>query len=490
MKRKKILPDPVLMLISILGITAFLLYWLKQNFDREEKSLSIKTEMAFRQTLLALQAKKLHIDLKTDSTQDGRLRIFINDKDEKIKMRFTPKEDIISTINVIRDKYEDSLKKDTTGRKRMVISMSSTSADSGFKDTRNIEREITDHRGDHIFRFLSGVDSLQDSIKVSEIYTAYRKELDEQHLDVPFKVMKRDSAAFAEDKNLNEVTIGFSHPVTYQLELGNTFPYLLKRISISILFSLLLLGITILSFLLLYKNLVKQQRLAALKNEFISNITHELKTPIATVGVAIEALKNFNAINSPERTREYLDISANELQRLSLLVDKVLKLSMFENKGIELKMETVDLKDITEEVVASLKLQLEKSKADIQVTGEGNLQLQGDKLHLLSVIFNLVDNALKYGKENPVIRIHIKEEENQIAFTIQDNGIGIPAEYKNKVFDKFFRVPHGDRHQAKGYGLGLSYVAQVIAKHNGSIKIESETGKGTTFTILIPKQQS
>ena len=129
-----------------------------------------------------------------------------------------------------------------------------------------------------------------------------------------------------------------------------------------ILFSILLLGITLLSFVLLYRNLLKQRKLAALKNEFISNITHELKTPIATVGVAIEALKNFNAMDNPERTREYLDISTNELQRLSLLVDKVLKLSMFEKKEMELKYEVVNLQSIAQEVITSFKLQLEKRK--------------------------------------------------------------------------------------------------------------------------------
>src|SRR5207253_3567365 len=124
--------------------------------------------------------------------------------------------------------------------------------------------------------------------------------------------------------------------------------------ALPILFSVFLLGITILSFLLLYRTLLRQRKLADLKNEFISNITHELKTPIATVGVAIEALKNFNAIQDPERTREYLDISSNELQRLGLLVDKVLKLSMLEKKEIELKYETVDLQSVVAEVVTSM----------------------------------------------------------------------------------------------------------------------------------------
>jgi two-component system phosphate regulon sensor histidine kinase PhoR len=154
--------------------------------------------------------------------------------------------------------------------------------------------------------------------------------------------------------------VGFVNPVSYELKLGNTFPYLIKRISLPILFSIVLLGITILSFILLYRNLERQRRLAEVKNEFISNITHELKTPIATVGVAIEALKSFNAIEDARKTKEYLDISSNELQRLSLLVDKVLKLSMFEKKEIDLTTETVDMGQLVKAVVNSLRLQTEK----------------------------------------------------------------------------------------------------------------------------------
>ncbi len=307
-------------------------------------------------------------------------------------------------------------------------------------------------------------------------------------MDIPFSILKKDSIDITDEPVFNEVSVGLAKPITYKLQLGNTFPYLLKQITQPILFSVLLLGITLLSFILLYRSLLKQRRLAALKNEFISNITHELKTPIATVGVAIEALKNFNAIDNPQRTKEYLDISQNELQRLSLLVDKVLKLSMFEKKEMELKKEPVDILSVVNEVADSLKLQFEKNNAALTITGQQGATIQGDRLHLLSVVFNLLDNALKYGKENLVVTVSIAATDKDVVLTVTDNGIGIPAEYKDKVFEKFFRVPHGDTHNAKGYGLGLSYVAQVVEKHNGTIEIKSDPGKGSTFIITLPKQ--
>ena len=292
------------------------------------------------------------------------------------------------------------------------------------------------------------------------------------------------------DMELNEVTIGFARPVKYKLELGNTMPFLLKRISLPIIFSFILLGISILSFTLLYRNMQQQRRLAELKNEFISNITHELKTPIATVGVAIEALKNFNALQDPQRTREYLDISSNELQRLSLLVDKVLKLSMFEKKEIELRIETLDLTTLAEEVEASMRLQLEKQHAQLTLTHSGDTTLQGDRLHLLSVIFNLVDNALKYSTGAPSIQIELTGTEKDVQLSVKDNGIGIASEYQEKIFEKFFRVPTGDTHNAKGYGLGLSYAAHVVKKHGGIISVDSQPGLGTRFTVIIPRQQA
>ena len=276
-----------------------------------------------------------------------------------------------------------------------------------------------------ILEILYGVDSLQDSLKVPEITAAYQERLKQELLPVPFNISFADKAGGDDEADFSDVTVGFVHPITYHLELGNTFPYLMRRLTLPILFSIFLVGVTILSFVLLYKNLLKQQRLAELKNEFIGNITHELKTPIATVGVAIEALKNFNAMQDPQRTKEYLDISSNELQRLGLLVDKVLKLSMFEKKEIDLQYETFDLRGVVDEVVASMRLQVEKYNAIVSITQKGNTNLQADRLHLLSVVFNLLDNALKYSNGQPAIQIGLEEDSNTVQLRISDNGIGI-----------------------------------------------------------------
>ena len=241
--------------------------------------------------------------------------------------------------------------------------------------------------------------------------------------------------------------------------------------------------------MLLQRNLLRQQKLTELKNDFISNITHELKTPLATVSVAIEAMKNFNALDNPERAKEYLDISGNELQRLSLLVDKVLRISMFEKKEIELKQEWFDIRALADEIVASMRLQFEKYQAKVSVESPvAPMNVYADKMHMTSVLYNLLDNALKYSKENPSIQVKLAEEPGYWTLIVTDNGTGIPAEYKDKVFDKFFRVPTGDKHNVKGYGLGLSYVAHVVQRHNGNISIESQPGIGSEFIVKIPVQ--
>ena len=485
MSKRRIIPDPILMLVTILIVTGFQVYWLKNNYDREKRTLQIKTNVAFQETVRYLQALKLKLKepLTVDSLHNEKMRVFVDEdfQENNKKRKLMPKREIITMVNAMRDKMRDSLK-----NTRVIISMNKeTGPHYVTKDSLPLTFEKRD--GD-IFRVLYGVDSLQDSLKIPEINAAYQKRLKEEVLSVPFTVTRLHTVNENDDINFSDVTVGFAHPVTYHFELGNTFPYLMKRITLPILFSIFLVGVTILSFVLLYRNLLKQQRLADLKNEFIGNITHELKTPIATVGVAIEALKNFNAIQDPQRTKEYLDISSNELQRLGLLVDKVLKLSMFEKKKIDPKYELVNLKDVVEEVVASMRLQIEKLNAKVFVTQEGDTSLLADRLHLLSIVFNLLDNALKYSKGEPAIQIGLKGGDDTVRLSITDNGIGIAPEYKNKIFEKFFRVPTGNTHNAKGYGLGLSYVAHVVQKHNGKISVDSEWNKGTTITITLPKK--
>ncbi len=553
-----------LMIIAILAITGFQVYWLKNNYDREKQNLDFRTNAAFRQTILRLQATKLKLEkiFRIDSSVTSDIMFTTKRPGMSVSRPARRGEPAITVLNLVEERLRNA-KGDSTARaiitskkndllkewgadsikkikirfhkdsipdpRRMQeIHVDSRTADSsgrvvtygyGEKARWQPEEDMAFHEGEGVFmekrlppvpgpgdvmirkapemgpegnmvfRLLYDIDSLsvKDSVTVKEITTAYASRLKDENINISFRVNRLDSNLAPP---FNAVTIGFARPTSFTLTLQDEFGYMLDKLKLPILFSLLLVGITIISFVLLYRNMLKQKRLAEVKNEFISNITHELKTPIATVGVAIEALKSFNAIDDPKRTEEYLDISQNELQRLNLLVDKVLKLSMFEKKEVELKYETVDLTDVVNEVVASMRLQIEKYRAAVSVNIEGDCTLQTDRLHLLSVVFNLLDNALKYGKNNQAIRINLEEKETTIVMAITDNGIGIAPEYKNKIFEKFFRIPHGDTHNAKGYGLGLSYVAHVVKKHKGTIAVESQPGNGAAFVITLPKQNT
>lgn len=486
MKKQRFIPDPVLMIITLIAITGFQLYWLHNNYKDAQRNLEVQTNIAFQETVRGQQIKmlKLNYFIRPDGRSTEKILVLDKLANPRIEPDHFREDEIVTTVSALRKKVPDSVevKNVVIAMRKDSVNHDSDNAKISFKGNFKVD-------SDNFVKLELNLDSLHDSLQVPKLTKAYSQALKEGNIDIPFTITQLPKAS-PEDTVMWEATVGFSHPVTYKLQLGNTFPFLIRKISLPILFSIFLVGITIVSFLVLYKNLLRQRRLAVIKNEFISNMTHELKTPIATVGVAIEALKNFNALHDQQKTKEYLDISSNELQRLGLLVDKVLKLSMLEKKEIDLTLEEINLKDIVQDVINSMKLQIEKYHAMVTLRAEGNTMLQGDKLHLQSVVFNLLDNSLKYSNHSPEINIGLQEKENIIQLRVTDNGIGIPPEYKDKIFEKFFRVPVGDIHDAKGYGLGLSYVAQVIEKHHGTINVDSNPGTGTTFIINIPKTQA
>jgi two-component system, OmpR family, phosphate regulon sensor histidine kinase PhoR len=353
----------------------------------------------------------------------------------------------------------------------------------------------------------------EDSLAVDSIRIHYSKSLQTIGLNIPFVI--RDSSTLTpppfgsrarffrgadpEDQPKHLAAHAYSNQLRsewvridpfhqYAVEFTGFHSLLFAQIAPQILFSAFLTMLTTVAFVVMYRNIRAQQKLMELKNDFISNITHELKTPVTTVGVALEAIKNFKGQNNPKLTTEYLDIAQNELNRLNILTDKILKTAIFEDKGVTYTAETVDLHQVINQVMDSMKLVFEKQKAIVNFKTEGSdFNLMGGTTHLTSVIYNLLDNALKYSPVNPQIDIYLQENKETITLRIRDNGIGIASEYKKKVFEKFFRVPTGDVHNIKGYGLGLSYVDSVVRSHNGTIEVESEPGKGSEFIIRLPK---
>ncbi len=276
---------------------------------------------------------------------------------------------------------------------------------------------------------------------------------------------------------------------SYNLIVDHYQLYLYKAISPQIIFAILLLIITAIAFRMAYTNLKEQRKLIVIKNDFISNITHELKTPVSTVKVALEALLDFDKQKDPERTKEYLEMAHSEMNRLDLLVNQVLNNSAFEEGNTFIQPENIDLNTLINDVIQSMQPRIARQKAEINFESEINPTIVfADGLHLHGIILNLIDNSLKYSVDKAEISVKLTQNENETILTIEDNGIGIPIEYIDKVFEKFFRVPNKDKHNVKGYGLGLNYAALVMQQHKGAISVTNLEKGGCSFTLAFPRK--
>jgi signal transduction histidine kinase len=262
--------------------------------------------------------------------------------------------------------------------------------------------------------------------------------------------------------------------------------YILRQMGGLLTGSVLLLALTTACFWLMLSTILKQKKLSDVKNDFINNMTHELKTPLATVSAAVEALQNFGALNDPVKTQTYLSISRTELQRLSDLVEKVLNIAVDERQQLELAPEAVQPAELVAEIVARHQLQAAKPvKFNVQVAPAAPVLF--DRLHMGNVINNLIDNAIKYSREAVTITIRGRQEATGWHLSVADDGPGIEPGYQEAIFDRFFRVPTGNLHNVKGFGLGLYYVRQVVERHGGRIDVRSGLGRGSEFSLWIPQ---
>lgn len=272
------------------------------------------------------------------------------------------------------------------------------------------------------------------------------------------------------------------------IHFPNKRAYVFRQIWLPVLSSVLFIGIVIFCFVYAIRVIIRQKNLSEIKNDFINNMTHEFKTPIATVSLAVEALQDPELLNQESFRKRYLSIIKEENKRLGGQVEKVLQAATLEKKEFRLKLEYVDLTEILINAKSQFELQVENRGGKITLENVMlDPNLMSDPFHLSHILNNLLDNANKYSKESPII--HIKAwDQNGFAFvSIQDNGIGMSKEVTKKIFDKFYRVPTGNVHDVKGFGLGLSYVKTIIEAHKGEISVSSEPGKGSIFTIKLPK---
>ncbi len=233
--------------------------------------------------------------------------------------------------------------------------------------------------------------------------------------------------------------------------------------------------------------IARQKRLAEMKNDFIGNMTHELKTPISTIGLSSQVLADPEIVKDPERLRSYAEIIRAENERLRTQVERVLQLSTMDRGELQLKREPVDMHKVMEAVAGSFALQFKEREGELLVEpGAAQAVVTGDPVHLANAVFNLVDNAMKYSPERPRVVLRSSNDRGRLCIAVQDNGIGIRREDLKHIFERFYRVHTGNVHNVKGFGLGLHYVQSIAHAHNGRVNVVSEPGKGSTFTLELP----
>ena len=263
--------------------------------------------------------------------------------------------------------------------------------------------------------------------------------------------------------------------------------YLYRSQAGMFVFSLLFTLFILITFFITIRMILFQKKSSEIKTDFINNMTHEFKTPIATISLATDSIKNEKIIHNPEKVRSFLKIIKEENSRMNSQVERVLQMSLIEKNDFTIVKSNLDIHHIITNAIDNIQLQLQEKSGVIDTKFKSDsAEIIGDEVHLTNIIFNLLENALKYSKEDPHITISTTKNTNGIFITIKDNGIGMTKEQQNKIFEKFYRAESGNIHNVKGFGLGLSYVKAVIDAHNGEIKVESKTGIGTKFIIFLP----
>ena len=263
--------------------------------------------------------------------------------------------------------------------------------------------------------------------------------------------------------------------------------WLLKKIWFTLTSSAVLVLVIMFIFAYAIFTILKQKKLSDIKNDFINNMTHEFKTPISTVSLACEALQEPSVRQTPNFIDRYVGIIAEENKRLGQQVEKVLQIATLDKKDFKFKPETLDVHKLIEKAVANVALAVEKREGKVHLQlNAANSQVFSDKLHLTNIINNLLDNANKYSPQQPEITIRTEQAEDGIILQVKDNGIGMAREELQRIFDKFYRVPTGNLHDVKGFGLGLTYVKTILEAMGGNISVNSAPRRGSTFVIYIP----
>jgi two-component system, OmpR family, phosphate regulon sensor histidine kinase PhoR len=241
------------------------------------------------------------------------------------------------------------------------------------------------------------------------------------------------------------------------------------------------------AFFITIRTLLRQKKLSEIKSDFINNMTHEFKTPLATISLAVDALKNEKVVNDREKTNYFTGIIKEENKRMNKQVETILQAALLDKQEVQLNLKKLSAHELIQSALNNIVLQVEEKQGTLEIKLDAAKHtIMADEVHFTNLVSNLLDNAIKYSNEKPQIKLSTQNSGNQLRLKIEDNGIGMNKETLSRIFEKFYRAHTGNIHNVKGFGLGLSYVKTMVDAHHGTIKAESVPGRGSSFIITMP----
>jgi two-component system phosphate regulon sensor histidine kinase PhoR len=477
------------MSLAMLGLAATQFYWVRY-------ALLLKSEQFDYNVTEALQATVRSIDKA--QTSEALLQRIAQQADSGNQTVFNSHQ-----TEILYEQYEDTQKTVRTAAIQMKIkndSVQPLQLEQLLQEKNKLLNEI-------IGNLFNKDLPLYQRIDTNLLQQTLQKNLIERNIHTNFvmgiQTMPEKEMVFVSplqqsyflDKNAYETTLFPDDFWGKKYKLSVAFPQknrqLIEDISGMLGLSLLLMLVVIAAFAYTIRTINKQKKLSEMKDDFVSNITHEFKTPISTISLACEMLQNEPIITDKQKAQRYVGMVKQENVRLQKMVEKLLETALIDADRVQLKWQIINVKDVITQVVALFELQAEKNQVQFrQQIDKEPLLIEGDNFHFTNIIFNLIDNAIKYSSSNPIVAIQVTATQKHIHIRIKDNGIGISKEAQKYIFDKFYRVPQGNIHNVKGYGLGLNYVKHMTELHKGSITLSSEIGKGTTFELIFPKKEN
>ena len=513
-----------LMSLSLIGIILVQVYWFNTSFKNNDEQFKIHVKQVISDVADKIQKQETYkfydkINHIKDSTgklpkKDDLLEFYYVQKNPKTNKTIVYSNSIISEDYNISptffDKKFDSEKFKSFSSKRVTEVYNNNSVDNSgisqslIPDVRIEKSGNLDILDNAIFEIsakdvLSAM-PLEERVSVPVLQKLIKKELEEHGVETKFEfgiysnnlATKIKSNEFKYDKDATySIPVFIDNEGSTKYELLVTFP-LKKKFLLSELISITVLSIIFtLIILIAYSSalnqLIRQRQISEIKNDFINNMTHEFKTPIATINLALDAIKNPKIIDDKEKVLRYLQMIKDENKRMHAQVENVLRISKLEKKELDIVKEPHNIHEIIEDAIEHVNLILADREGTIisHFNALRNTVLIND-VHFTNVIVNILENAIKYSPNVPEIEICTENIKDMIIIKIKDKGLGMSKAAQKRIFEKFYREHTGDIHNVKGHGLGLSYVKRIVDDHNGQVYVESEKGKGSTFIIKLP----